>query len=148
MPMPISSGVMLIARFKSISDTAICTSPDPHRRAAVAARTGAPSMPLLPPTTSTRPNNPLCPSAGRSGSDGNRVIFFSEFVGLCAPCEIKALSVFGVGMIDTAQFEVHALLRQMHVDPTAWVPILEDIRDRRQIHAVHLLALANLPVMR
>src|SRR4029453_2017978 len=54
--------------------TASCTSPAPIRSAAVPARTGAPIMPSLPPTTSTRPKLPLCPSTGGGGSGGGEVI--------------------------------------------------------------------------
>src|SRR6185437_11312610 len=50
--------------------TAIWTRPEPIRKAAVPAITGAPIIPSFPPTTSTRPNSPLWPSIGRGGRGG------------------------------------------------------------------------------
>ena len=44
------------------------TCPAPPRTAALAHRYGAPVNVLLPATTATRPNVPLCPSRGRAGT--------------------------------------------------------------------------------
>src|SRR5205807_566662 len=44
------------------------TNPAPARIAPRAASTGAPANPRAPPRIATRPNRPLCPSAGRRGS--------------------------------------------------------------------------------
>ena len=69
-PIPISSGVIDRQALKIARGTAICTNPLPSRSADVPAKAGAPIIPSCPPTISTRPNVPLCPSAGRGGSGG------------------------------------------------------------------------------
>ena len=43
------------ATVATVSGTSISTSPAPLRRAAIAARAGAPAIPAEPPTTTTRP---------------------------------------------------------------------------------------------
>src|SRR5438874_2140533 len=50
--------------------TATRTSPAPLRNAALAHRAGAPSIPVEPPMTSTRPKSPLWASRGRGGRRG------------------------------------------------------------------------------
>src|SRR3712207_7858219 len=66
---PISTLFPYTTLFRSI-----WTRPAPLRSADVPASTGAPIMPSFPPTTSTRPNVPLCPSRGRGGSAGGEVM--------------------------------------------------------------------------
>ncbi len=66
----VAPGWIISTRCSHAASPATFTNPAPLRSAAVAHNAAAPNIILLPPTTTTVPNVPLCPPPGRPGNPG------------------------------------------------------------------------------